>query len=63
MQRICRDDYPKKQFLRSASSFWAMRNGFYFTAAGSELPIVWTVLLALQFMLGDGPYALRASHK
>ena len=48
---------------RSLAHFWAMRNGFYFTATGAELPIVWSLILALQFMLGDGPYALRASHK
>ena len=49
--------------MLGAAYFRAMRNGFYFTTAGSELPIVWSVLLVLQFMLGDGPYVLRASHK
>lgn len=44
-----------------AAYFWATRTGFFFTSAGAELPIVWTVLLALQFMLGDGPYALLPS--
>ena len=27
-------------------------------AAGAELPILWGVLLILQFLLGRGPYAL-----
>lgn len=44
-----------------AAYFWATRTGFFFTNGGAELPIVWTILLALQFMLGDGPYALKAS--
>jgi len=48
--------------MLGAAHFWAIRKGFYFTAAGSELPIVWSIMLVLQFMLGDGPYALRASH-
>ena len=47
--------------MLNAAHFWAIRRGFYFTAAGSELPIVWSVTLVLQAMLGDGPYALRAS--
>jgi putative oxidoreductase len=44
-----------------AAQFWAVRKGFYFTGAGAELPLVWSVLLVLQVMLGDGPYRLRAS--
>ena len=47
--------------MLGAAHFWAIRRGFYFTAAGSELPIVWSVTLVLQAMLGDGTYALRAS--
>lgn len=42
-----------------AAHFWAVRNGFWFVAAGAELPILWGVLLVLQFMLGSGPYALK----
>ena len=47
--------------MLGAAHFWAIRKGFYFTAAGSELPIVWSIMLVLQAMLGDGPCALRAS--
>ena len=47
--------------MLAAAQFWAARNGFYFSAAGAELPLVWSVLLVLQVMLGDGPYCLRAS--
>jgi putative oxidoreductase len=49
--------------MLGAAHFSVTRNGFYFTASGAELPIVWTVLLILQSMLGEGPYALRASRK
>ena len=42
-----------------AAQFWATRNGFWFVAAGAELPIVWGILLVLQAMLGSGPYAVR----
>jgi putative oxidoreductase len=41
-----------------ASYFWLVRRGFYFTAAGAELPIVWSIMLVLQAMLGDGPCAV-----
>jgi putative oxidoreductase len=44
-----------------AAQFWLVRKGFYFTAAGCELPVVWTILLLVQVMLGDGPYALKPS--
>ena len=44
-----------------AAQFWLVRKGFYFTSAGCELPIVWTVLLLVQALLGDGPYALKPS--
>ena len=47
--------------MLGAAQFWAIRKGFYFTGAGAELPLVWSVLLALQVMLGDGPYCLRPS--
>ena len=48
--------------MLGAAQFWAVRKGFYFTAGGAELPLVWSVLLVLQVMLGDGPYRLRASY-
>jgi len=41
-----------------AAHFWAVRKGFWFVGGGAELPIVWTFLLLLQAMLGNGPYAL-----
>ena len=44
-----------------ATQFWLVRKGFFFIYAGAELPLVWTVLLVLQVMLGDGPYALARS--
>jgi putative oxidoreductase len=45
--------------MLGATQFWATRKGFYFTGAGSELPLVWSLLLVLQIMLGDGPCRLR----
>ncbi|MBS0214126.1 MAG: DoxX family protein [Proteobacteria bacterium] len=47
--------------MLGAAQFWAVRKGFYFTGGGAELPLVWSSLLVLQVMLGDGPYHLRAS--
>jgi putative oxidoreductase len=41
-----------------ASHFWLIRRGFYFTAAGAELPIVWSIMLVLQAILGSGAYAV-----
>jgi len=38
-------------------------NGFWFTAPGGgwEYPAFWTVALLVQFLIGDGAYALRPS--
>lgn len=47
--------------MLAAAQFWAVRKGFYFTGGGAELPLVWSFMLVLQVMLGDGPYRLRAS--
>jgi putative oxidoreductase len=44
-----------------AAQFWLVRNGFYFTKAGAELPLVWLALLGIQAIAGDGPYALVRS--
>lgn len=44
--------------MLGAAQFWLVRKGFYFTAAGAELPMVWAVLLAMQFVAGDGAWAL-----
>jgi putative oxidoreductase len=41
-----------------ASQFWLVRKGFYFTGAGAELPLVWSIMLVLQSLLGDGAYAV-----
>jgi putative oxidoreductase len=40
-----------------AAHFWLVRRGFYFTAAGAELPLAWSVMLIVQALLGDGAYA------
>jgi putative oxidoreductase len=42
-----------------AAHFWLVRRGFYFTAAGCELPVVWAAMLIVQALLGDGPYAVN----
>jgi putative oxidoreductase len=42
-----------------AAQFWLVRKGFYFTSAGCELPLVWGILLLVQALLGDGPYAVK----
>jgi putative oxidoreductase len=44
-----------------AANFWLQRKGFYFTAAGGELPLVWGAMLIMQALIGDGPWAMRAS--
>jgi putative oxidoreductase len=44
-----------------AAHYWLVRKGFYFSAAGAELPIVWGAMLILQSLLGDGLWAARAS--
>ncbi|MGY4154304.1 MULTISPECIES: DoxX family protein [Bradyrhizobium] len=46
-----------------ATLFWTARKGFYFTDAGWELPFVWAIMLAIQALLGDGAFALKASPK
>jgi putative oxidoreductase len=47
--------------MLGAAHFWSLRNGFYFAAAGSELPVVWSVMLIVQALLGDGIWAARPS--
>ncbi len=47
--------------MLGAAQFWAVRKGFYFTAAGAELPLVWLALLGIQVVAGDGLFALAAS--
>ena len=41
--------------------YWMARKGFFFTAAGAELPILWAAALIVQAGLGDGAYALVRS--
>jgi putative oxidoreductase len=40
-----------------AAQFWAVRKGFYFTIGGAEMSLTWGLMLVLQVLLGDGPYA------
>jgi putative oxidoreductase len=47
--------------ILGAAQYWAVRKGFYFTLAGSELAIAWAVMLVTQILLGDGPYAVVPS--
>ena len=42
-----------------ATQFVAARKGFYYAGGGFELPLVWSILLIAQALLGDGAYALR----
>jgi putative oxidoreductase len=44
-----------------AAHFWLTRKGFYFTAGGAELPLLWGLMLIVQAMLGDGAWAARTS--
>jgi len=44
-----------------AAQYWAVRKGFYFTVGGFELPGLWTIMLVLQILLGDGRYAAISS--
>ncbi len=43
--------------MLGAAHFWMTRNGFFFTKAGAELPLVWLGLLSIQAVAGDGPFA------
>ena len=47
--------------MGAAAQYWLVRKGFYFTAAGAELPTVWLLLLGLQAAIGDGPFVLVPS--
>ena len=47
--------------IAGAAHFWAIRKDFFFTGAGAELPVPWSVMLAIQALLGDGPYAIIRS--
>ena len=47
--------------IAGAAQFWLVRKGFFFTAAGAELPTLWAAALIVQAGLGDGAYALLPS--
>ena len=47
--------------ILGAAQFWLARTGFFFTAAGAELPTLWAAGLIVQAGLGDGAYALVPS--
>jgi putative oxidoreductase len=44
-----------------AAQYWLVRKGFFFTAAGAELPILWAIGLVAQAGLGDGAHAMVRS--
>lgn len=48
--------------MLGAAHFWFIRKGFFFTAAGCELPLVWALMLLVQSLLGDGAYALNLTN-
>jgi putative oxidoreductase len=45
--------------MLGATHFWMVRKGFYFVDAGWEMPFVWSIILLVQAMLGDGAFALK----
>jgi putative oxidoreductase len=47
--------------IAGAAHFWALRKGFFFTGAGAELPVLWSMTLVIQALLGDGLYAVVPS--
>jgi putative oxidoreductase len=47
--------------MASAAHFWAIRKGYFFTGAGAELPVIWSFMLIIQALLGDGAYAVVPS--
>ena len=42
-----------------AAQYWFVRKGFYFTGAGCELPVAWTIMLMVQALLGDGAFCVK----
>jgi len=49
--------------MLGAAEYWLVRKGFFFVSAGAEMPILWSVALNTQAMLGDGAHALIPSPK
>lgn len=46
--------------MLGVTHYWQTRKGFFFTDGGSELPLVWALMLLLQVLLGDGAFAVGA---
>jgi putative oxidoreductase len=44
-----------------AVHFILVRKGFFFAGGGCEFPVAWTIMLAVQVLVGDGAYALKPS--
>ena len=49
--------------MLGAAQYWIGRKGFFFVYAGAEMPLLWSVALLAQAMLGDGAYALVPSSR
>ena len=47
--------------MLGAAEYWLVRKGFFFVSAGAEMPILWSVALITQGMLGAGACALIPS--
>ena len=45
--------------MLGAGHYWQVRNGFFFTKSGSELPFLWAIMLMVQSILGDGAFAVK----
>jgi putative oxidoreductase len=45
--------------ILGAAQFWLTRKGFFFTAAGAELPILWAMGLIVQALIEDGAFAVK----
>jgi putative oxidoreductase len=43
-----------------AAQFWAVRKGFYFTGAGAEMPVAWSLMLVALILLGDGAFSVAS---
>jgi putative oxidoreductase len=47
--------------MMGAVQYWLVRKGFFFTAAGAEFPILWTIGMLTLALVGDGAYAMVPS--
>jgi len=48
--------------MLGAAHFWMTGNGFFFTKAGTELPILWLALLGIQAVGGGTAPSQRSGH-